>query len=110
MFLDEKKKDLAKQKIRRTESVLKNIQAKSNKRLDKSYALIELADSESKAKALLPDVRIFGLYITGRLCQVDDADHKLTLSCYNVHWGSSLKSFTDFVNNLFEQNNMMGIT
>jgi len=107
--INEKKKDLAKQKIRRTESVLKNIQAKSNKRLDKSYALIELADSESKAKALLPDVRIFGLYITGRLCQVDDADHKLTLSCYNVHWGSSLKSFTDFVNNLFEQNNMMDL-
>jgi hypothetical protein len=107
-LIDEKKKDVAKQRIKKTENILNNLKQKSSKRLDKSYALIELKDLNAKEKALLPDIRIFGLNIAGRLCQLDDADYKLSLSCYNVHWGSPLKNFADFINKIFETNNMLG--
>lgn len=39
---------------------------------------------------------------------MDDADHKLTLSVYNVHWGSPIKSFVEFVNKKFEEEKMLG--
>ena len=106
---DKKKvKDSVRAKMEVTKKILNRIKAKANLRLDKSYALIELADEATKKKALSPDLRIFGMHVEGRMCMIDDADHKLTINCYNVHWGSTLKNFTTFVNKVFQENNLLG--
>jgi len=96
-------------RLRVTKKILASLKAKANLRLDKSYALIELENEEAKKKALVPDLRIFGMHIDGRMCMVDDADHKLTINCYNVHWGSTLKSFTTYINKIFEDNNLLDL-
>ena len=81
---------------------------KDGRKLDRSYALVELESYETKQKALSEDLRIFGMLINENICMIDDADYKLTLTCYNIHWGSSLKEFCEKVNEVFEQNNMSG--
>ena len=109
LIKNQKDKERAEFKIRVTKKILASIKQKANARLDKSYALIELESAEDKKKALIPDIRIFGMYIDGRMCMIDDADHKLTINCYNVHWGSTLKNFVNQVNTIFEENNLLGI-
>lgn len=84
--------------MKKTEKILAKIKEKSSKKLDKSYALIEFENYESKQKALLTELRVFGLQISGNMCFTDDADYKLTLMCNNVHWGASLEKFCDFLN------------
>ena len=107
--LEEAIKDKTKTRLKKTDKILKKMKEKAGKRLDRSYALIELDSYEQKQRALAEDIRIFGILIDDNLCMIDDADYKLSLTCYNIHWGSSLKHFCDTVNNVFEQNNMSGI-
>jgi len=101
-----RKMNAALKKIKKTDRILDNLKAKTSKKLDKSYALVEFHDHDTKAKALASDLRLFGLLINGHVCMLDDADHKLTLTCYNVHWGSPIKQFCNAVNGTFEQKNM----
>lgn len=106
---EKKVKDSVRAKMDVTKKILSRIKAKANLRLDKSYALIELADEATKKRALSPDLRIFGMHIDGRMCMIDDADHKLTINVYNVHWGSTLKNFCTFVNKVFQDNNLLDL-
>lgn len=93
-----KEPDKMKKKMKKTEKILAKIKEKSSKKLDKSYALIEFENYESKQKALLTELRVFGLQIAGNMCFTDDADYKLTLMCNNVHWGASLEKFCECIN------------
>ena len=95
-------------KIKKTERILQNLDHKRIKNLDKSYAIIEFPDYETKLKALSSDLRLFGIYINGNICMIDDADKKLTLTCNNVHWGSSINHFTTEINSVLEKKNMSG--
>ena len=102
-------KEKATKKLEKTAKILKKMKEKDDRRLDRSYALIEFSSYEEKQKALTEDMRVFGILVKGKLCNVDDADYKLTLTCYNVHWGSYLKDFCAKINQVFEENNMAGI-
>ena len=99
-----------KRKSKKTEKILNNIYEKSSKKLDRSYALIEFADYETKQKALIPELRVFGVKIEKNMCITDDADYKLTLICNNVHWGASLEKFCEKINEQFEKNHTLGYT
>lgn len=67
-----------------------------------------MSDVDVKKKALSPDVRIFGVHINGKMCMIDDADYKFTVSCHNVHWASSLKDLCAYINQIFQEKNLMG--
>ena len=98
-----------KKKSRKTEKILTNIKEKSSKKLDRSYALLEFANAEGKEKALLPELRVFGIKIDKNMVVTDDADYKLTLICNNVHWGASLEKFCEKLNEQFEKHHVLGI-
>lgn len=85
-----------------------NIKEKSFKKLDRSYALLEFEDQASKEKALIPEMRVFGMKLGKNMCMTDDADYKLTLICNNVHWGASLEKFCEKINLEFSKNNSLG--
>jgi hypothetical protein len=88
---------------------LTSLSEKKNTKLDKSYALVEFESSESKAKALIPELRVFGFKFGSSMVTMDDADYKVTLLCNNVHWGANLKNFTSHLNEVFAQKNSHGI-
>ena len=95
-------------KLKKTDRILENLAQKRTKNLDKSYAIIEFPDYETKLKALSPDLRLFGIFINGNICMIDDADKKLTLTCNNVLWGTSIKHFYEEINSVLEKKNMSG--
>ena len=93
-------------KLKKTDKLLGNLKKKKDKKLNKSYALIEFYDEKDKAKALLTDFRVFGIRVDEYTCRIDDADFKLTLVCNNVRWGAPLSKFQEFINEVFEKNNL----
>ena len=98
----------SKRKSKRTERILASIREKSFKKLNRSYALLEFFDYADKEKALIPEMRVFGMKIGGNMLITDDADYKLTLICNNVHWGASLERFCEKINDEFGQKNALG--
>jgi hypothetical protein len=60
----------------KTSKILKNIEAANNKKLNRSYALVNFKNKESKIKCLKPDVRVFGVYNTMENMYFDNADYK----------------------------------
>jgi hypothetical protein len=93
-------------KLKKTDKLLGSLKKKKDKKLNKSYALVEFYDEKDKAKALLTDFRVFGIRIDEYTCRMDDADFKLTLVCNNVRWGAPLSKFQTFLNDVFEKNNL----
>lgn len=76
--------------------------------MDKSYALVEFDSMEAKKKTLIPELRVFGFKLGNNMLAIDDADHKITLVCNNVHWGASFKNFKQALNDVIEKQNALG--
>jgi hypothetical protein len=82
---------IIRKKLKITDNMLSKLHKKSSdKKLNRSYALIEFENYEAKVKALSTDFRVFGILLDDTICNIEDADYKLTLICNNIHWGSSL--------------------
>ena len=86
-----------------SENIIGSIEEGRRKKLDKSYALVKLESYESKQKLIRPDLRAFGILINGNLCKVEDADHKISLSLYNLPYGISVKEVCEFQNEKIER-------
>ena len=70
---------------------------KHKKKFDKSYALVEFEDFESKMRALRTETRVFGFYLLGNLCPIEDADYKRSLVLYNIPYGTSCQEIGLFL-------------
>lgn len=71
--------------------------------------MVEFDSMEGKTKALIPELRVFGFKLGNNMLAMDDADHKITLVCNNVHWGASFKRFKNALNNTLMNDNGLGM-
>ena len=72
----------------------------------KIYGFMEFNSNVDKIKALENDFRVFGLKIGNKICKLDDADYKLSLSCNNIPWGTSMDEFIEFLNKIFRNKDL----
>ncbi|CAD8133608.1 unnamed protein product [Paramecium pentaurelia] len=80
-----------------TKKLLERVKVNKNKKLYKSYAIINFKNKESKQNALYQDLRIFGIKFKDLQLRIDDADHKKLLYINNLSKFSNVKYFVEFL-------------
>ncbi|CAK61538.1 unnamed protein product (macronuclear) [Paramecium tetraurelia] len=81
-----------------TKKLLERVKVNKNKKLYKSYAVINFKNKESKLNALYQDLRIFGIKFKDLQLRIDDADHKKLLYINNLSKFSIVKYLVEFLN------------
>ncbi|CAD8176088.1 unnamed protein product [Paramecium octaurelia] len=81
-----------------TKKLLERVKVNKNKKLYKSYAVINFKNKESKQNALYQDLRIFGIKFKDLQLRIDDADHKKLLYINNLSKFSNVKYLVEFLN------------
>lgn len=79
--------------FRISNKLITTLESARERRLNKSYAIIELESPEDKRRLLREDLRVFGVRILGAVAKVEDADYKRTLVIKNISFGSDLADF-----------------
>ncbi|CAD8083737.1 unnamed protein product [Paramecium sonneborni] len=81
-----------------TKKLLERVKVNKNKKLYKSYAVINFKNKESKQNALFQDLRIFGIKFKDLQLRIDDADHKKLLYINNLSKFSNVNFLIEFLN------------
>ncbi|CAD8073289.1 unnamed protein product [Paramecium sonneborni] len=85
-------------KLSSTKKLLERVKVNKNKKLYKSYAVINFKNKESKQNALYQDLRIFGIKFKDLQLRIDDADHKKLLYVNNLQKYSNVQYLLEFLN------------
>ena len=83
--------------------IIESVERGRQRRLAKSYVLVEFEDEATKNKVLAEDFRVLGINLADSLCKAEDLDYKRSLVLCNFPYGSDTQQVHIFLNDVLSQ-------